>query len=192
MVWYEKFKLKVMSSKKVYWWLFVTSLIIFVLEIRELFHGHGHAMIMMDLGHVFAHLFVAIIALIFLNSHRNLEKLRLWFLLLIILGTIISLIFSLFAPHGHDHIHHPWILVTIGIISFFQHVVTSRHHDHSRGHDLLCSGIKWHFAADAVKSICFALIGFGLSSNTLTVVAYLATIIGVIMMTQIVYQEIKK
>lgn len=181
-----------MNNIKVYIWILVTSLIIFALEIQEIFHGHGHRIVIMDLGHIFAHLFVAIMVLIFLVNQKNINRLRLWFLTLIILGTSISLILSLLPMYHHEHIHHPWMLVIIGIISFIQHRVSHNHHDHSGGHDVLCSGIKWHFLSDAIKSACFAGIGFGLSSNLLTIIAYVATVFGLFAMMRVVYKEIKK
>lgn len=181
-----------MSIKRVYTWLLVTSLIIFGLEIWELFHGHGHRIVIMDLGHIFAHLFVATIALIFLINQKKLGPLRLWFLLFLILGTSISLIMSLMPNHDHNHVHHPLLLVVIGVISFIQHRVSHRHHDHTDGHDMLCNGIKWHFASDTVKSFCFAGIGFGLSSNILTMIAYTATIFGLLAMMRVTFKEIRK
>lgn len=158
------------KNTQIYIYLTITSFIIVALELIGI-HSHNQSVLLPDIGHALVHAVIAPWGLYlstiknyqFRNSFRNLSVGMIG--LISILGAVLSVVGNI---HHHEH-ENGIILLLIAIIGFIQHSIIHKYHDHTASgehHDILCSGLRWHTLADALKSLIFAGMFFaGLFMN---------------------------
>lgn len=148
------------KNTKIYIYLTITSFIIVVLELIGIY-SHNQLILLPDIGHALTHAVIAPWGLYlstvkdskFRNSFRNLS------VGMIGLVSIIGVLFSVLGSAEHHDHGSGIILLLIAIIGFVQHIIIHKYHDHTEAgehHDILCSGLRWHTLADALKSLIFA------------------------------------
>lgn len=160
------------KSKEIYTLLTIASILVAILELIGIFYYQQH-ILLIDIGHALTHAIIAPWGLYlstlkvyrYRNSFRNIS------VGMIGLVSIMSVIASITDPHNHHTCHHGngYILLVIGIIGILQHSIIHKYHEHTSNtedHDILCSGLRWHTLADALKSIIFAGMFFiGMITN---------------------------
>jgi Co/Zn/Cd efflux system component len=158
------------KNTKIYIYLTITSFIIVILELIGIYL-HNQLILLPDIGHTLIHAIIAPWGL-YLSLQSNTasrDMFRRWSVGMIGLISIIGVLFSMFgSSEYHDH-GSGIILLVIAIIGFIQHSIIHKYHDHTEAgehHDILCSGLRWHTLADALKSLIFAGMFFiGLFMN---------------------------
>ena len=148
------------KNTKIYIYLTITSFIIVALELIGIY-SHNQLILLPDIGHALTHAVIAPWGLYlstvrdsrFRNSFRNLS------VGMIGLVSVIGVLFSVLGSAEHHDHGSGIILLLIAIIGFIQHTIIHKYHDHTAAgehHDILCSGLRWHTLADALKSLIFA------------------------------------
>lgn len=149
-------------KNNIYVSLVITGACIFGIEIISLIHEPS-SLLLADLGHAGSHLGIALWGLLLSRDVVSLSPARQHLFrtlssMVIAIATITGVVVSLSA--SHEHHHAGWMFLIIGILGIVQHRLLHTHHDHTDGHDILCSGLRWHVLADAVKSFVFASMFF--------------------------------
>lgn len=156
---------KNLLSINIYTWLLLFGGAIFLLEIGHILLDENHILIT-DIGHAGSHVGVALWGWIlarksFVRSESAKDLFRLLSSIIISIATLTGVLISIILPTSSIiHEHNGWILLILGILGIAQHFVLHRFHEHDHGHDILCSGLRWHVLADAIKSLMFAGIFF--------------------------------
>jgi Co/Zn/Cd efflux system component len=158
------------KNTEVYVYLTITSFAIVVLELIGIY-SHNQSILLPDIGHALTHAIIAPWGL-YLSTVKNYkfrDSFRNTSVGMIGLVSVIGVLFSVFGNNEHHDHGSGVILLVIAIIGFVQHAIIHKYHDHiSTGehHDILCSGLRWHTLADALKSLIFAGMFFaGLFMN---------------------------
>lgn len=153
------------NQTTIYAWLLFFGGTIFLLEIGHILLDGNHLLIT-DLGHAGSHVGVALWGWIltkkaFVHNEKQQDLFRLISSIIISIATITGVVVSTISPvTSLDHDHNGWILLVLGILGILQHVILHVFHHHDHGHDILCSGLRWHVLADGLKSLMFAGIFF--------------------------------